>query len=282
MLRVIALAVALTIGLTLPGIAQAQTAENPVVAIVNGESIYISDMTAFYNSLPQQYRQASMEQLHGQLVEGLVETRLMAQAARAAGMMDDPVVKQRMAFLTNNVLQQTYLDRLIAAEITEERLRAAYQESIAGQSGGEEIRARHILLEDEDAAKAVIGELDAGVDFASLAQERSTGPSGPTGGDLGYFTKDQMVAPFAEAAFAMNPGEYSKQPVKTDFGWHVIKVEDRRTSAPPTFEESQAELSRDMTREFVLTLMADLLKAAEVSRFDAQGNAMEAAPGPGD
>lgn len=282
MLRAIALAGALAIGLTLPGMAQAQTEENPVVAIVNGESIYKSDFTAFYNSLPQQYRQAPLEQLYPQLVEGLIETRLLAQAARAAGMMDDPQVKQRLAYLTNDVLQQSYLDKLLEAELTEERLRAAYQESIEGESGGEEVRARHILLEDEDAAKAVIGELDAGVDFASLAQERSTGPSGPTGGDLGYFTRDQMVAPFAEAAFALNPGEYSSEPVKTEFGWHVIKVEDRRASGPPTFEESQAELSRNMGRNFVLALMADLLKDAEISRFDAQGNAMEAAPGPGD
>ncbi len=282
MIRLVALAVALSIGLMHAATSLAQTDEDHVVAIVNGEAIYDSDMTIFYNSLPQQYRQVPIASLYVQLVEGLIETRLLAQAARDAGMMDDPMVKKRLEYLTHDVLQQAYLDQLLAAEITEERLLAAYQESNADHQGGEEVHARHILLEDEDAAMAVIGELDAGVDFASLAQERSTGPSGPNGGDLGYFTKDQMVAPFAEEAFALNPGEYSKKPVETQFGWHVIEVEDRRTVGPPSFEDSQAELSRDVAKKFVLGFMANLHKGAEVSRFDPEGNPMEAAPGPGD
>ncbi len=282
MIRLVALAGALSIGLMHAATSLAQTDEDHVVAIVNGEAIYDSDMTIFYNSLPQQYREVPLASLYVQLVEGLVETRLLAQAARDAGMMDDPMVKKRLEYLTNDVLQQAYLDQLLAAEITEERLRAAYQESTADHQGGEEVHARHILLEDEDAAMAVIGELDAGVDFASLAQERSTGPSGPNGGDLGYFTKDQMVAPFAEEAFALSPGEYSKKPVETQFGWHVIKVEDRRTGGPPSFEDSQAELSRDVAKQFVLGFMANLHKAAEVSRFDPEGNAMEAPPKPSD
>lgn len=282
MIRLLALAGALMIGLLYVATSLAQTEEDPVAAIVNGEAIYSSDLTVFYNSLPQQYREAPMAALYDQLVEGLIETRLLAQAAREAGMMDDPLVKKHLAYFTNDVLQKTYLDQLLTAEITEERLRAAYQESIANQQGGEEVHARHILLEDEDAAMAVIGELDAGVEFAGLAKERSTGPSAPNGGDLGYFSKDQMVAPFAEVAFALNPGEYSKQPVQTQFGWHVIKVEGRRTPGPPPFEESQVELSRDMAKNFVLGLMATLLEVAEVSRFDQQGNAMEADPGPSD
>lgn len=277
MIRELALAGALTIGLTQAGICQAQAAEDPVVAIVNGESIRTSEMNLFYNSLPQQYRQQPMVSLYDLLIEGLIETRLLAQAARRAGMMDDPLVKQRLAFFTNDVLQRSYLDQLLAAEVTEKRLRAAYEAATANQPGGEEeVNARHILLEDEAAARAVIEDLDAGGDFASLAQTRSTGPSGSNGGDLGYFTKEQMVAPFAEAAFALNPGEYTKQPVQTQFGWHVIKVEDRRVTAPPTFEESQAELSRQIGRDFTTAFMAKLAESAEISRFDRQGNEVEA------
>jgi len=258
--------------------ALAQGAEDNVVATVNGEAIRNSDMTMFYDSLPDQYRQVPMESLYAQLIEGLVETRLLAQAARKVGLMDDITVKQRLAFVTIDVLQQAYLDQLLETEITDERLRAAYAEMAATIEPVDEISARHILLADEDAAKAVIEELDGGGDFASLAKKRSTGPSGSNGGDLGYFTKEQMVAPFAEAAFALAPGEYTKLPVKTQFGWHVIMVEDQRVSGPPSFEASQAELSRDIAKEFVLEFMAELRDAAEISRYDPQGNEMEAPP----
>lgn len=258
--------------------ALAQGAEDNVVATVNGEAIRNSDMTMFYDSLPDQYRQVPMESLYAQLIEGLVETRLLAQAARKVGLMDDITVKQRLAFVTIDVLQQAYLDQLLETEITDERLRAAYAEMAATIEPVDEISARHILLADEDAAKAVIEELDGGGDFAGLAKKRSTGPSGSNGGDLGYFTKEQMVAPFAEAAFALAPGEYTKLPVKTQFGWHVIMVEDQRVSGPPSFEASQAELSRDIAKEFVLEFMAELRDAAEISRYDPQGNEMEAPP----
>ena len=256
----------------------AQVEEDNVIATVNGEAIRNSDMTMFYNSLPEQYRQVPLESLYAQLIEGLVETRLLAQAARQAGMMDDFTVKQRLAYITIDVLQKAYLDQLLETEITDERLRAAYEEMAATIETEDEISARHILLADEDAAKAVIVELDGGGDFATLAKERSTGPSGPGGGDLGYFTKEQMVAPFAEAAFALAPGEYTKLPVQTEFGWHVIMVEDRRVSGPPSFEASQTELSRDIAREFVLDFMGKLRDAAEISRYDPQGNEMEALP----
>lgn len=274
------LAGALTIGLMHADVAMAQTEKDPVVAIVNGEAVLNSDMTMFYNSLPEQFRQIAMETLYDQLLEGLIESRLLAQAALEAGMMDDATVKRRLAYAANDVLQQTYLDQLLATEITEERLRETYQATIATEPGEAEISARHILLEDEDAARAVIEDLAAGGDFVALAKERSTGPSGPSGGDLGYFNKNQMVASFAEAAFALNPGEYTKQPVQTQFGWHVIKVEDRRSSPPPTFEESQAEISRQLAQEFVRGLMAKLREAAEVSRFDLQGDEVEAPPAP--
>ena len=124
----------------------------------------------------------------------------------------------------------------------------------------------------------MIEALAAGGDFATLAQERSTGPSAPSGGDLGYFTKTQMVAPFSEAAFALNPGEYTDFPVQTQFGWHVIKVEERRLSAPPSFEDSQTEISRQMAKDYVFELMEKLRESAEISRFDQPDQTAQGAP----
>ena len=273
MIRVLALVGAFALGLFHPDASLAQTVDDPAVddpaiATVNGEVIRNSDMVMFYDSLPSQYRKVPMVSLYDQLIEGLIESRLLAQAARQAGLMEDPQVKRRLAFVTNDVLQQTYLNQLFAEQITEPRLRAEYDATIGAQPGEEEVSARHILLEDEAAARAVIEALAAGGDFATLAQERSTGPSAPGGGDLGYFTKDQMVASFSEAAFALNPGEYTDFPVQTQFGWHVIRVEDRRRSAPPSFEDSQAEISRRMAKDYVFGLMEDLRQSAEISRFD--------------
>ena len=276
----VALAGAFTTGLIHGHASLAQTEQDSVIAIVNGKTILTSDMTMFQNSLPENYRRVDINVLLPQLLEGLIDGRLLAQAALEAGMMDDPTVKRRLAYVTNDVLQQTYLDQLLAEEITEQRIRETYEATIPTQPGEEEISARHILLEDEGAARAVIGELDAGGDFAALAKTHSTGPSGAGGGDLGYFTRQQMVAPFAEAAFALNPGEYTKDPIKTQFGWHVIKVEDRRVTPPPTFEESQAEIGQQLAQEFVRDLMANLRDTAEISRFDLQGNPLEAPPAP--
>ena len=276
----VALAGAFTIGLIHGHASLAQTEQDSVIAIVNGKTILTSDMTMFQNSLPENYRRVDINVLLPQLLEGLIDGRLLAQAALEAGMMDDPTVKRRLAYVTNDVLQQTYLDQLLAEEITEQRIRETYEATIPTQPGEEEISARHILLEDEGAARAVIGELDAGGDFAALAKTHSTGPSGAGGGDLGYFTRQQMVAAFAEAAFALNPGEYTKDPIKTQFGWHVIKVEDRRVTPPPTFEESQAEIGQQLAQEFVRDLMANLRDTAEISRFDPQGNPLEAPPAP--
>lgn len=277
MIRVLALVGAFALGLFHPGSSLAQTTDDPVIATVNGDAIRNSDMTMFYDSLPSQYREVPMVSLYDQLIEGLIESRVLAQAARQAGLMDDPQVKRRLAFVTNDMLQQTYLNQLLAEQITEQRMRAEYDATIGAQTGEEEVSARHILLEDEAAARAVIEALAAGGDFVTLAQTRSTGPSAPSGGDLGYFTKDQMVAPFSEATFALNPGEYTVVPVKTQFGWHVIKVEDRRLSAPPSFEDSQAEISRQMAKDYVFGLMEKLRDSAEISRFDKPDQPAEGA-----
>ncbi|MCH7943127.1 MAG: SurA N-terminal domain-containing protein, partial [Proteobacteria bacterium] len=164
MIRVLALVGAFALGLFHPDASLAQTVEDPVIATVNGEVIRNSDMVMFYDSLPSQYRKVPMVSLYDQLIEGLIESRLLAQAARQAGLMEDPQVKRRLAFVTNDVLQQTYLNKLLAEQITEPRLRAEYDATIGAQPGEEEVSARHILLEDEAAARAVIEALAAGGD----------------------------------------------------------------------------------------------------------------------
>ncbi len=152
-------------------------------------------------------------------------------------------------------------------------MQSRYQDHLKANPPATEQHARHILVASEEDARAVITELDGGADFVELAKERSTGPSGPRGGDLGYFTSDQMVPEFSAAAQTLEPGQYTKDPVQTQFGWHVIKLEDRRESAPPSFADMEPQLRQEMTRENVETVLSELREDADVEITPA-GNSM--------
>ncbi len=258
---------------------QSDDAEDGLVATVNGEEIRESDVAMMFSFLPAQYRQFELTTIYPQLVERLVDRRLLAQAARREGLADTAEVKRRLVYLTNEVLQNAFLTLRVEAKLTEERLRAAYETMIAARPPNVEIRARHILLEGEEDAKSVIAELEAGADFAELAKQKSTGPSGANGGDLGYFTPAKMVPAFAQAAFALEPGAITTAPVKTQFGWHVIKVEDRRETPPPSFEEVRTSIRDQEARQLIGELTGSLRAAADVRRFGRDGDEIAASPG---
>lgn len=263
------------------GAASAQTApaaalegEDALIARVNGDEIYRSDMVLLYEKLPEEYRQIPIEILYPQLVDRLVDRKLLAQAGRRSGLTDDPVVRRRAAFAEDTILQETYLFRHIEETVTEEQLRAAYEEMKAETEEKEQVRARHILLDSEAEAEAAIGALKAGNDFAELAKEKSTGPSAEQGGDLGYFERDEVVEDFGDAAFALRPGEVTPNPVRTQFGWHVIKVEDRRTAPAPTFEESRDKLVAAAAPKIAETEVSRLREMAEIVTFGLDGAEM--------
>lgn len=260
------------------GAAHGQDAEDGVVATVNGEEIRGSDVAMLFSSLPAQYRQSTIDTIYPRLVESLVDRKQLAQAARREGLADTAEVKRRLAYFTDETLQNAFFAHRVEAKLTEERLRAAYETMIAARQPDVEVRARHILLEGEEEAKAVIAELEAGADFAELAKRKSTGPSGANGGDLGYFTQAKMVPAFAQAAFALEPGAITTAPVETRFGWHVIKVENRRETPPPSFEEVQTTIRDQEARQLISELTASLRAAAEVRRFGPDGEEIAASP----
>jgi peptidyl-prolyl cis-trans isomerase C len=164
-------------------------------------------------------------------------------------------------------MMDVYVRRAVAPELTDEKLRGAYREFLDQNPPQEEIHARHILVDTEEKARDIIAQLDDGADFATLAAQSSDGPSGRNGGDLGWFTADTMVPEFSEAAFKLQPGEYTKDPAHSGFGWHVILVEGRRMQDPPTFEEVVANLRDEMlpmkVEEFINRTRAD----AEIEIF---------------
>lgn len=254
-----------TLALT-PTLALAQDeaeGEDALVATVNGKEIRESDVAKAAALLPAQY-QAQMDQLMPVLVERLVDLELLRTAAEEAGLGDDEEVQSRMAELKREVMREIYLQRQLDTRITDQTLQDSYQAYLEANPPKTEIHARHILVPDEEAAKALIVQLDEGADFATLAQEHSTGPSKVQGGDLGYFTEEQMVPEFSEAAFALEPGSHSETPTQTQFGWHIIKVEDRRETTPPSYEELEEQLREEASREAFSTLIADLRNDAEI------------------
>jgi len=270
----VAAALAMTLIGTSPVRAQSPGAENasdPVVAIVDEIEIRRSDLVMLHATLPAQYRKVPMQMIERQLLDRLIDRAVLARAARRAGLADTDKVKRRLAFVAQGVLQEAYLQDRIEAAFTDERLRAAYDRMIAERKPEEEVRASHILLRTEEEAKRVIAVLEGGADFEETAKAESIGPSAAKGGDLGYFTRGQMVAEFAEAAFALSVGGISAEPVKTEFGWHVIKVVDRREAPAPSFEESLNELRSTIAREVIAETIAALRDAADIRLIAGDG-----------
>jgi len=247
-----------------------------VVATVGDGSITLADLVAMRESLPAQYRQMPLQALYPHLLERAIDGYLIAQAARATDLRERADVKLRIRRAEDEVLSQVYLSESIAEKVTEEALRQRYETTATGDGGKVEAHARHILVDTEEQAKDVIAELGKGGDFANLAKERSTDPGAAEGGDLGWFTADQMVPEFSTAAFALEPGSYTKEPVKSQFGWHVILLEEKRTAAPPAFEEMKSQLAAEMTRELINARLAELRKDVSVQRFGPDGSPMPA------
>jgi len=249
---------------------------NPVVARIDGEPIYQQEVIELALGLPAEY-QAQLQQIFPLLVQRLIDFKLATRAGEADGLADDPDVAARVAAAKERAIRDVYLERYIAENVTDEVLRERYQAYLDANPPQQEQRARHILLETEDEAKAVIARLDEGEDFAEVAKEVSTGPSGAQGGDLGYFTADQMVPEFSDAADELAVGEYSSEPTQTQFGWHVIKVEDRRDIAQPTFEEMTPQLRQEAARDVASALFQELRSEAEIEVTPA-GESLMGAP----
>ena len=244
---------------------------NTVVARVDGTELHLSDVEAAQQNLPPQAQKLPLEQIYPMLLDRLVDGMLITEAGRKEHLEQDPELQVRLKRYEDRLIQEAYLNQAIKAAETEDQLKARYQTFAKDQAGREEVHAQHILVKTEDEAKSVIAELDKGADFGELAKKYSTDPSASSGGDLGYFGHDDMVKAFTDAAFALPKGQYSKTPVKTEFGWHVIKVKDRRAGKPPSFEEAREQLSRDLAHEIIDAKLQNLRGAAKIEEFGLDG-----------
>jgi len=251
--------------------AAAQPAD-PVLARVDGQEIRLSDVREAAQELPEELRNAPPAMLFPLIVDQLVAQKALVAKARAEGLERDPEVQRRIARATDQELQQAMLRREVAPALTEEALRARYARESTTRRGEEEVHARHILVPTEAAAREALAEVRRpGADFAEIAKRRSTGPGAEQGGDLGFFKKADMIAEFANAAFALQPGQIS-EPVQTSFGWHIIKMEGRRAAAAASFEDSQEALRQAAFEETVNAAVERIRNAAKVERFNLDGS----------
>lgn len=243
--------------------------KDPVVAVVNGAEVRASTLNSYRRTLPPQM---AAQVPYEALLDSLINNTLVYEQGKKDGMDKDAEVKQALKDIEQQLVVKAWMGKKLKAEVTDAAVKQGYDKFLAEYKPVEELRARHILVESEDAAKAVIAELNKGADFTELAKAKSKDPSAKqNGGDLGYFTKDEMVPQFSEAAFAMQPGQLSAAPVKSQFGWHVIKVEDRRMATPPTFEQAQPVIREKLAEETAERLVTDMRTKAKVKRFDLEG-----------
>ena len=244
---------------------------NTVVARIDGVELHLADVEAAQQTLPPQAQKLPLQQIYPILLDRLVDRTLVIEAGRKEHLDQDPTVQDQLRLYEDHLIQRAYIEQLIKGAESEDQLRAAYQKLLQGQPGREEVHARQILVKTEAEAKSIIAQLDKGADFATLAKKYSTDPDAASGGDLGYFGRDDMVPAFTAAAFAVPVGKYTETPVKTEFGWHVIMVEDHRVKKPPTFDEARDEVRRLVARDIIEAKLKDLRRGAKIETFALDG-----------
>ncbi|MEB3702946.1 Putative parvulin-type peptidyl-prolyl cis-trans isomerase precursor [Candidatus Bealeia paramacronuclearis] len=258
----------------------ADPASDTIVAKVDGKDITYSQVMAEKDKLPKKAQELPAETLFPVLQNQVVDVKLIEKAAAGSGLANDPKVKEAVQKMTQQLIDQAYLAKQIEGAVTDAAIKAKYDEIVKNFPKEKEIKVRHILVKDEATAKQIVKALKGGSDFAKLAKEKSTDGTAKDGGELGYITKDAVVKEFSDVAFALEVGAYNETPVKTDFGWHVIKVEDKRDAKAPTFEEAKEELKALMAEEAILKLLKDLRATAKIELFDKDGKPLPTAPAP--
>jgi peptidyl-prolyl cis-trans isomerase C len=256
---------------------RAQPAADPVLAKVSGQEIHLSDLRTAAETLPPQARALPPPQLYPMLLEQLIDAQALLTEARKTGLDNDPDVQRTVRLAQERALESAMLNKVVRPQVTDEAVKARYDQDYAGRPGETEVHARHILVPDEATAKKVIADLKKGGDFGALSKQYSKDPgAAQQGGDLGFFKKTDMVPEFADTAFALKDKEVTPVPVKTQFGWHVIQTLERRTTQPPAFEQQKDELRQQMVQAAVQKEVAQARGAVTVEKFNMDGTPMKA------
>src|SRR5690348_17165223 len=275
------LASALAGSLALGLLAGPARAEDKLLAKVNGEEIHQSDVALAEEELGPSLAQMDPATKDENVLAFLIDMKIVSKAAEDKKVADSDEFKRRLNFTRNRLLMDSLLALEGKAATTDDAMKKVYEEASKQIAGEQEVHARHILVETEDDAKAVKAELDKGADFAELAKKKSKDPGASDGGDLGFFTKEQMVPEFSAVAFALEPGKIS-DPVKSQFGWHIIKVEEKRNRKPPEFDQVKAQIETYVTRKAQAEYVGKLREAAKIERTEKPAEAAKSDTKPAD
>lgn len=253
---------------------QPSSPENPLVARVNGQDITKADVQEMLKHMPENFRQFPEDVVAQIALDQMIGERVIDAKIGNSGLDRDPEVQKELANAQKQIIRSIFIEREVKKAMTDERIKKAYDDYSAGFQKVQEVKASHILVsaEDEQKAKDLIKQLDGGADFSKLAKENSLDGSSETGGDLGYFAKEEVVPEFAKAAFETKVGAYTKTPVKSSFGYHIIKVEDKRERPPADFETAKPYLEQEISRQLYNEIVAQWREDAQVERFDEKGN----------
>jgi peptidyl-prolyl cis-trans isomerase C len=259
-------------------LAQAVTADT-VAATVNGKAITEGDLAIAAQNFRDELAQIPPQGRRRAVLEVLIDIELMARAAEASGLDQDEAVAHRLQMVRDRALRAEYLRAKVFEAVTDEAVQQRFDEMLADFVPGDEISASHILVASEEEANAVIADLDAGGDFAAVAKEKSLDPgSAANGGSLGFFARDQMVKPFEDAAFALEVGSYTKEPVQSDFGWHVIRLDEKRKQPPPTLADESDAIREALARELFAAEVDRVRAAATIDIVEPETPAVAAPP----
>lgn len=245
-----------------------------VVARVNGKDITRQDVIDSAANLPPQIK-ANIDMVFPQLTDRLIGLTLITAEGRSQKLQDDPEVKAIVQKFEDEAIRQVFLTRLVKTKITDDMVKAKYDQNLKDHPPQDEVKVAHILVKTEAEANDILAQLKKGTDFAKLAKDKSIDKgSAVNGGDLGmYFTQNggEVVQPFADAAFALKTGDVSSKPVQTQFGWHIIKIEDRRKQTPPSFDEQKDQIRQQLAEDIVQQEVKDLRSKAKVEMFNPDG-----------
>jgi peptidyl-prolyl cis-trans isomerase C len=242
-------------------------ANKGIAAKINGETIYINDLKQSYADHPQIKDRVPFEEFYAKTLDVFVNSKLVYQAAKAAKIEETPEFNRQLVTAKEDLARKLYLEKMVEEKVTDEEVKKLYDEYTSKFESQKEVKAKHILVDTEEKAKEVIAKLKKGEDFEKLASQYSKDQVA----DLGYFTKEMMVPEFSKAAFSMNKGQYSKTPVKTEFGYHVILVDDARASKPLELKEVEAQLKNMVTQKVVAEIFEELRNSAKIEKYTLEG-----------
>lgn len=245
---------------------------NGIAAVVNGEQITVAEIEEAYNQNPQIKAQVPFEEFYNHALDVMINSKLALQAADKDNIQATPEYQKQLAEVQNEVARQIYMEKQVNEKVTDADIQKVYDEYVSKFEGEKEVKAQHILVDTEDLAKEIIAKLDNGEKFIDLARQYSKDQP-----DLGYFTANAMVPEFSAAAFKMEKGTYSKEPVKTEFGYHVILVEDIRDSKPLPLENIREQIKMSLGQQAVAEIIKELHDNAQIEEYDLNGKKIEPA-----